>query len=81
MNYMHQWIHIIQPGQRLQMEPGHLGPNDRCARVCRSRGYGPIWGLKSWWYTEAEEPDIGIPADAFRNVVPTYGSEQLLVHL
>ena len=42
---------------------------------------GQIWGLKSWWYTEAEEPDIWIPADAFRKVIPTYGSEQLRVHL
>ena len=26
---------------------------------------GPIWRLMNWWETEAEEPDIGTPADAF----------------
>ena len=42
---------------------------------------GPNGGLKSWWHTEAEEPDIGIPADVFTEVLPTYVRGQVRVQL
>ena len=62
--------------------------SDRCTRVGRSRGYGAelefaceSLSLKNWWETEAEEPDIGTPADAFREALPTYFRGQVRVQL